>query len=286
MPIEVAEQIVREVYQPRPLEAKKYEYGHLLVIGGSKHYTGAPLLVALAAMRSGCDLAMVMAPQRAADAVAAGSPNLVTWPLQGDILTNDHMPEIRNCMENKNAACIGNGAGREEATLSCLRQMARECPMPAVIDGDGIRAVGEKHTDVVRGKPYVFTPHAFEFFLLTGTDPLHSPFEQRIGLVKNTARVLGCVIALKGNKDIISDGKEVAVNDTGTPYMTKGGTGDVLAGIIGALLARGIEPFLAAQAGCWISGKAGEHASMRKGEGLLATDVIHEIPHVLVEVLN
>jgi len=283
--IEVTEQLIREVYKTRPAEAKKYDYGHLLVIGGSKRYTGAPLLVALAAMRAGCDLATMAAPRRSADAVAAASPTVVTWPLEEDALSHASLPEIRKTMENKTAAVIGPGAGREEKTLSALRQILKECQVPAVIDADAIRAVGEKGADEIAGRPFVFTPHAFEFLALTGTDPRRASFDQRMGMVKNVAKTLACVVCLKGNRDIISDGKEVAVNDTGSPFMTKGGTGDVLAGIIGALLARGIDPFLAAQAGCWISGKAGHLASVRKGEGLLATDVIHEIPHVLVETL-
>ena len=141
--IEVTEQLIREVYKPRPQEAKKYDYGHLLVIGGSKRFAGAPLLVALAAMRSGCDLATIAAPRRAADAAAA-SPTVVTWPLEEDALSHASLPEIRKTMENKTAAVIGPGAGREEKTLSALRQILKECPVPAVIDADPILPAGRK----------------------------------------------------------------------------------------------------------------------------------------------
>ncbi|MFA4872934.1 MAG: NAD(P)H-hydrate dehydratase [Patescibacteria group bacterium] len=282
----ISAELIRSIYKPRPLDAKKYDYGHLLVVGGSVHYTGAPQLVALAAMRAGCDLATIVAPQRAADAAAGANPNLVTWPLDGDAISNRHLPKMRELVTHKTAMVIGNGAGREEGTFDALLKIMKECTMPAVIDADAIRALRKIDFEEMKGKPFVFTPHAGEFFALTGIDPAMKPFEERIEIVKQAARTLGCVVVLKGNKDIISDGQEVAVNSTGTPFMTKGGTGDVLAGIIGALLARGATPFIAAQAGCWISGKAGELAGALKGEGLLATDVIDEIPHVLLDVLT
>jgi len=284
--IEVTEQLVRSVYKPRPPNAHKYDYGHLLVVGGSKQYTGSPLLVGLAAMRAGVDLVTVVAPQRAANALSSETPNLITWPLAGDTITPDHLPEIRKFMEGKTAAVFGNGAGKADPALNALRQAIKECTVPAVIDADAIRTIGAGNREVVRNKPFVFTPHAFEFTLLTGVNPVQFPFEERQGIVRNAARDLKCVVVLKGHEDIISDGREVAVNRTGIPFMTKGGTGDTLAGIIGALLARGIDPFTAAQAGCWLNGKAGERAGSMKGEGLLATDVIHELPHVLVEALE
>src|SRR3989338_759871 len=286
MAIEVTAQFVRSVYKPRPAMARKYEYGHLLVVGGSVHYTGASQLVALAAMRAGCDLATLIAPQRAADAAAGTNPNLVTRPLDGDAISGRHLSQVRELMTHKTAMVMGNGAGREEGTLDALLKIMKECIMPAVIDADAIRAVRKKDFEEMKDKPYVFTPHAGEFFALTGIDSAAKPFEERTEIVMQAARTLGCVVVLKGNKDIISDGQEVAVNSTGTPFMTKGGTGDVLAGIIGALLARGTAPFTAAQAGCWISGKAGERAGALKGEGLLATDVVDEIPRVLIDTLG
>ncbi len=286
MPIDVTEHIVREVYKPRPSDAKKYDYGHLLVVGGSAHFTGAPQLVALSAMRAGCDLATIVAPQRAADAAAGANPNLVTRPLDGDAISDRHLPQVQELQIHKTAMVIGNGAGREEGTLKALLKIMKECDIPAVIDADAIRALRKKDFEDIKGKPFVFTPHAGEFFALAGIDPAARLFKERIEIVKQAARTLGCVVVLKGNKDIISDGQEIAVNSTGTPFMTKGGTGDVLAGIIGALLARGTTPFTAAQAGCWISGTAGEQASALKGEGLLATDVIDEIPQVLIDTLG
>ncbi|MEW6611066.1 MAG: NAD(P)H-hydrate dehydratase [Patescibacteria group bacterium] len=285
MVIDITDQIVHKAYTPRPLESKKYDYGHLLVVGGSRQYTGAPQLVARAAMRAGCDLATIIAPQRAADA-ATQDPNFVTSPLEGDVISVRHLIHIRDAMAHKTAMVIGNGAGRDRRTFDALRLILKECGIPAVVDADAIRAVGEKGVEMERGKPFVFTPHVGEFLALTGIDLAPLPFVERTEEVKSAAQKLRCVVVLKGNKDIISDGEEIAVNATGTPFMTKGGTGDVLAGIIGALLARGVAPFFAAQAGCFLSGKAGERASASKGEGVLATDVIEEMPTVLRDVLG
>jgi len=283
---EVNDQLIRTIFKPRALTARKYDYGHLMVVGGSKLYTGAPTLAGMAAMRTGCDVVTMAAPRRAADVAANMNPGLVTWPLEGDILYAMHMPELRKLIEEKTACVIGNGLGKEEPTLQTVRAFLKECPIPCVVDADAIRGLVNQRTEVVKGKPYVLTPHAFEFSLITGIHPGKYPLEERIGIVKNAAKTLKCVVVLKGHEDIISDGREIAVNRTGSPYMTKGGTGDTLAGIIGALLARAIEPFEAAQAGCWINGKAGERAGHLKGEGMLATDLIDEIPHVLVETLE
>ncbi len=283
---EVSEQLVRDVYKPRAPNARKYDYGHLLVVGGSKQFTGAPFLAAMAAMRAGCDLITMAAPQRAADMSAHRSPDIVTWPLEGDVFYAVHLPVVRKLIEGKTACVIGSGLGKDDHTLQAVATFLKECPVPAVIDADAIRGVGKNRPEVVRNKPYVLTPHSFEFSLLTGINPARYPLEERLGIVKNAAKSLKCVVALKGHEDVISDGREVVVNRTGSPYMTKGGTGDTLAGIIGALLARAVDPFLAAQAGCWINGKAGERAGHFKGEGMLASDLIHEIPHVLVEMLE
>jgi NAD(P)H-hydrate epimerase len=129
-------------------------------------------------------------------------------------------------------------------------------------------------------KNFIVTPHAHEFFVLTGKKP-EPDVKKRIALVKEEASKLGCIILLKGYIDVISDGKRIAINKTGSPYMTVGGTGDTLSGICGALLARKVEPFEAACAACFINGKAGELAAKKLGEGLMASDVLKEISNVL-----
>jgi NAD(P)H-hydrate epimerase len=147
-----------------------------------------------------------------------------------------------------------------------------------VIDADAIHAIKEDK-EILRDN-FIVTPHSNEFYVLTGKKP--EPDEKkRIAIVKEEASKMGCVIILKGHVDVISDGKKVAVNKTGNSYMTKGGTGDTLAGICGALLARDVDPFEAACAACFINGIAGDLAAKKFGEGLMASDLLNEIPNVI-----
>jgi NAD(P)H-hydrate epimerase len=149
-----------------------------------------------------------------------------------------------------------------------------------VIDADAIHALG-KNPEIISGKPCLITPHGYEFFVLTKKEILGQSDEEKIKLVQEEAARLKTTILLKGKTDIISDGQKVALNKIHSPYMTAGGTGDSLAGICGALLARGIEPFIAAQAGAFINGKAGEIGTQKLKEGLTATDLIDLIPEVI-----
>jgi NAD(P)H-hydrate epimerase len=127
----------------------------------------------------------------------------------------------------------------------------------------------------------LITPHLHEFFLLTGKEVKGLSTEKKMRIVKEEAQRLGTTILLKGRTDIISNGKETILNETGGPYLTVGGTGDTLAGIAGSILAQGFEPIVAAQAATFINGKAGEVASKIKKEGVLATDLIEALPQVL-----
>jgi NAD(P)H-hydrate epimerase len=149
-----------------------------------------------------------------------------------------------------------------------------------VLDADAIHAVG-KQKAVCTGKSIVFTPHDFEFFALTGITSKGTVGEERYELVKKGAQDLCAIIILKGAEDIISDGNEVAVNKTGNAYMTKGGTGDVLAGICGSLIAQGVSPFKAACVAAYISGRAGDIAASRKKQSLLASDVMEAISEAI-----
>ena len=178
------------------------------------------------------------------------------------------------------AVVIGGGMGRSKEVQETILEYLEQVSVPVVIDADAIHAVGKK-PEIAVGKPFLFTPHTYEFFVLTGKEVYKLPEEEKIKAVQEEAARLQTTILLKGPIDIISDGKEVALNKAGSPYMTTGGCGDTLAGICGALMARGIDPFTAAQAAAYINGKAGEIVAQRLKEGLLATELIEAIPEVL-----
>jgi len=284
---QVSKTILKKVYKPRPKDAKKYDFGLLLVIGGSKFYSGSPALASLAAFSSGVDMVQVLAPKRAADIIASFSPNLAAYPLEGDWLEKKHLATLLTFSKSaelvahgKAAVVIGGGLGRTEETQTAILEFLSQTSLPVVIDADAIYAVA-KNPKVAKEKGFLFTPHGYEFFILTGKKVIGKSEKEKIEIVKTEAGRLGITILLKGKMDIISNGREIAINKTGNPYLTKGGTGDTLAGICGALMARGVDPFVAAQAAIYINGKAGEIAARKKKEGLLATDLIEAIPEVL-----
>lgn len=289
--IEVNKDILKEIYKKRPKDSKKYDFGLLIVIGGSDFYTGSPALTAVAAFRSGVDMVNVLAPKRAADIVASFSPNLAAYPLEGKWLDKNDLATILGITESaeaisggKAAVAIGNGLGRSEETQATVLDYLEKISIAAVIDADAIHAIS-KRPEIVSGKNFLLTPHSYEFFVLTKRDVSKVSLEERIKAVQAEAARLKTTILLKGPVDIISDGKEIALNKTGSALMTKGGLGDTLAGIAGAFLARGTNAFLAAQAAAYLNGTAGEMAGKRLGESMLATDLISEIKHILPRTL-
>jgi len=273
----VKQSILKQIYKPRPNWSHKGNFGHLLVVGGSKKYSGSPAFNALSAHRSGVDLVTIAAPRRAADIIATFSPDMITYPLDGDYLDENNLKEVLTLAKDANAVVIGGGLEREKSTMIAVRKFLKKIELPCVIDADAIHAIKKKN---IIKRNFVLTPHSNEFFVLTGLQP-EIEIERRVALVKNVATQLGCIIVLKGHIDVISDGIRTAINKTGNPYMTVGGTGDTLAGICGAFLARGIDPFDAACAACFINGMAGDLAARRYGEGLMASDLIDEIPNVI-----
>lgn len=274
----ISKKFVKKIYKPRKKWSHKGNFGHLLIIGGSRKYSGSPALAALSAYRSGVDLVTVAAPRRAADIVASFSPDLITYPLDGDYLNETHLDDIFILAESSDAVAIGGGLERNRETFVTVNKVLKGLTIPCVIDADAIHSiVNEKK--VLRNN-FVVTPHSQEFYVLTGIKP-EPDVRKRVTIVKKAASQLGCIIVLKGYVDVISDGKKVAVNKTGNPYMTVGGTGDTLTGICGALLARGVDPFEAACAACYINGKAGDLSAKKFKEGLMASDLIDEIPKVI-----
>jgi len=270
------------VVKPRPPEAHKGHFGRLLVIGGSEIYSGAPALVALAALRTGVDLAYVAAPERTAYAIAAMSPNLITLKLEGDHLSLGNLPLIKSYLRLSTAVVVGPGLGLHKETKKAveelLRLMEKDGKVPMLLDADGLKAFAEFKRKV--GFPLVLTPHAGEYQLLTGKN-LPQSLEERALEVKKTAEELGAVVLLKGHVDLISDGERVKFNFTGNPGMTVGGTGDVLSGIVGALLAQGFDPFEASVAGAFVNGAAGDFVQSEKGFHMVPTDLLEWIPRVM-----
>lgn len=285
--LEVTKEILKNIYKKRPRDSKKYDFGLLLVIGGSEFYSGSPALSAMAAFKSGVDMVRIIAPKRAADIIASFSPNLAAYPLEGSHLNKRHLATLISMTEGAKevargnvAVVIGGGMGRTEETQSAILEYLKQVSVPVVIDADAIHAVGKK-PEIISGKPFLITPHTYEFFVLTKREVYKLPEKEKIKAIQEEAAKLKTTILLKGPTDIISNGKEVALNRTGSPLMTVGGMGDTLAGIAGALMARRVDPFTTGQAAAFINGIAGELAGKKLGESVTATDLIDEITNIL-----
>lgn len=265
----------------RPPESRKGDFGRLLVIGGSETFSGAPALVALAALRTGVDLAYVAAPEKTAYTISAMSPDLITIKLEGKHLNVGNAPTLKAHLETANAIVLGPGLGLHPETKEAIKALMgtiETLGKPFLLDADGLKAFAEFKRKI--NTPMVLTPHAGEYAILTGKR-LPENLNEKVAEVQKTAAELGAVILLKGPVDVIADEKRFKLNFTGNPGMTVGGTGDVLSGVVGALLAHGIEPFEAAVAGAFVNGAAGDLVLEEKGFHMTATDLIEKIPMVL-----
>lgn len=274
-----------KIYPPRPTWVHKGDFGNVMVVSGSKLYSGAATLAAVAALRAGCDMVTVCAPQRAAEVASHKFPDLMTFPLKGDFLAKKHVDDIFDIavVRRINSVVLGCGLGRREETAYSILKLIAKLTVPIVLDADGLRAVAGNPRSV-HDRRIVMTPHAGELAILLGQRELPHDFEARLLAAKQAAGIYQCVIVLKGPVDVITDGVSTITNNSGSPQMTKGGFGDTLAGICAALLARGTGMFEAAQAAAYINGRAGELAAEQKGEGALASDIFETIPEVINRV--
>jgi hydroxyethylthiazole kinase-like uncharacterized protein yjeF len=270
----------------RTASAHKGDFGRLLVIGGSKVFSGAPTLVSLAALRTGVDIAYLAAPAKTAYAVSSVSPNLITLKLKGNHLSASNMTALQPYLETVDAVVMGPGLGVHAETRDFVQACVsaiESAGKPLLLDADGLKAFAEFKRPLK--VPLVLTPHAGEYAILTGRK-LPENVKECIAEVQKTAAELKAVVLLKGQVDVVCDAKRVKLNFTGNPGMTVGGTGDVLSGVVGALLAQKTDPFEAAVAGAFVNGAAGDFVAEEKGYHMLATDLLDRIPRVLDDPMS
>jgi hydroxyethylthiazole kinase-like uncharacterized protein yjeF len=277
----IGKSILKTVYKKRDPWTHKGHYGKLLVITGSERITGSPVIVGFAALRAGIDLVYLCGPKRAMDSSIAMYPFFISQPLEGRELIEEHLPAIISFVNDMKptAVAIGPGLWRSEKTRKAVVKIVETIDLPFVIDADAIRAISSDK-ELLKNRTAVLTPHSNEFKELTGIE-VSNVIDERVETVKTEAKKWRTVILLKGNVDVISDGKRVAINKTGNPYMSKGGCGDTLTGICAAFLARNvdkIDTFTAACAAAYINGRAGDIAARKLKSGILPTDLIDAIP--------
>jgi hydroxyethylthiazole kinase-like uncharacterized protein yjeF len=256
----------------RKAESHKGENGRVLVIGGGP-FTGAPLLSAMAAMKSGVDLVTLATPS--AELIAGHSPNLIVKKVGIEKITTKDIDYLSELIDRNDSVVIGPGLGTDANTTKAVSALIPLCKRLA-LDADGLKALQDSQYEE---GAVIITPHQTEFAHLIGTE-LPSKTLEKIELVTSFSRDQNVVTLLKGRIDIISDGNKYRLNKTGNPAMTVGGTGDVLVGIVGAWHTR-VDGFSAASTAAYINGLSGDLAFDKLGYSLLATDVIESIPRVM-----
>ena len=277
---------VRPSFPPRDPDAHKGRFGHLLVIAGSLGKTGAAVLAGRAALRSGVGLCTIAAPASQQPVIAAQAPEYMTEALPEtgaqslSLKSRDRILELAGRMD---AVAIGPGLSLDPEAQELARRLIRELDRPMVVDADALSALAG-HLDLLRhaAGPRALTPHPGEMARMLGST-IEAVQADRIEIARAFAREHGVAIALKGAHTVIAgpDG-HVAINPTGNPGMAKGGSGDVLTGVVGTLLAREIGPAAALRAGCYVHGLAADVTVRDRGEyGMLASDIIEGLPAAL-----
>jgi len=277
-------------YPLRAPDSHKGSYGHVLVVAGSLGKSGAAALAGLAALRAGAGLVTVATPAPVLPLVAAARPELMTEPLPTNTsggVDASALERVLRLAAARDAVVLGPGLGQDPSTVDFVRAFIAQCPRPLLVDADGLNAVAsggptEAARALRRSAETVLTPHPGELARILGIG-VREVQARRLDAARGFAAESGTTLVLKGYRSVVASASGIAaVNPTGNPGMATGGTGDVLAGMIGTLLARGCDAFLAAAVGCYLHGLAGDRAAARHGqEGLVAGDVVEAVPEVL-----
>jgi ADP-dependent NAD(P)H-hydrate dehydratase / NAD(P)H-hydrate epimerase len=277
------------VYPPPAAPGDHPRPGRLVVIGGGP-FAGAPALAALAAMRAGMERATVVVPLPAADRVQGFSPDLVVRPIGVDHFRPADVPAILSWLDfaPADAVVVGMGAGREPATLDAMRALlpALQDRSPLVVDADALDAWPAPAPDAPRSRhPAVATPNRTEYARVFGGES-SGTVDDRLEEARRRAATHRMTLLVKGDVDLLTDGRHVAVNVHHPRALAVSGAGDLLGGVVGALLARGLAPFAASRLATYWVGAAGHRAAARAGPGLLATDVLDELAPALLAGLE
>jgi ADP-dependent NAD(P)H-hydrate dehydratase len=248
---------------------------------------GAPALAGMAALKSGAGLVEVIVPESVAAITAGFDPCIMTRGLANaadGALGDTAEPLLFERLATCTVAAVGPGMGRSAGVTTIVRRLWRDLPQPTVFDADAIWALAqmERAEQTRHAGHRVLTPHAGEMLRLLGHDPASPPSRDRAWLeamATKLAATIEVIVVLKGPATLVTDGTRKARNETGNPGMATGGTGDVLTGVIAALLAQGLSPFDAARLGAWVHGRAGDLAAADLGEiSMTARDLLERLP--------
>lgn len=267
---------VLRILPQRDVNAHKGDFGRILLLCGSRGFTGAASLAAMGALRSGAGLVYLGVPESiyAIEAVKLTEPVVFPLPDQDGMLSAAAVGPILERLPRMDAVLVGCGLGQSEGTLAVVKAVMENAKCPVVLDADGINLLSG-HMDILRERTYttILTPHMGEYSRIGGRG--------RDSAVE-FAGEYGCIVLLKGHNTLITDGDRCYRNPTGNPGMAVGGSGDVLAGIIVSLLGQGIRPLEAAACGAWLHGAAGDICGEEIGQyGMLPTDMVQVLPRLM-----
>jgi NAD(P)H-hydrate epimerase len=277
---------VREVPKPpvRPVDAHKGTAGLVLVVAGSRGMAGAAALVGNGALRGGAGLVKIATPDVILDTVAALAPccTLAPLPDDGTSLVREAADGVLRLAKDRHSLAIGPGLGQTDGVAAVVTAVLARAVVPIVLDADALNVLGRHAAVVLKSAhvPVIVTPHPGEAARLLGQTVKQVQGDREASAAALAA--VGAVAVLKGHGTIVCDGRRLYVNQTGNPGMATAGSGDVMTGLLAALVASGMEPFDAAVLAVWAHGRAGDLAAERLGIlGLTALDILDCLPQAL-----
>lgn len=259
---------VRDALPKRKDDAHKGDFGRVLIVGGAVGYTGAPYLAALAAARSGCGLVYLGVPERIwqVEAVKCASAMPFPLPCEDGTLSAAALSPLLKRAENCDVLALGPGLGRSEGVRAVVRALLRETERPVVLDADGLNAIADDldALDARKERVTVLTPHDGEFARLLHVSPEELARLDRVEAAREFAAAHGCVLVRKGHRTLVALPDGTALKNTcGGSALSKGGSGDVLTGLIASLLAQGADAEKAAASAVWLHARAGDLLARR-----------------------
>jgi len=273
----------------RSPDAHKGDFGKILVIGGSKDYSGAPAYSSLTGINFGIDLVITYVPEVIAVPLRAYSPNMIIRTNKGDWLDISALKELTELIKWADSILIGPGLGLQKETENLLVELLKilkQYKKPFILDADALKLV-KNHLELIKALPVILTPHEGELKIMMEVIlPHYKNIEERGKMILDMAKNLNLTLLVKGPFDYISNGKRIKVNKTGCAEMSIGGTGDVLAGLCNCFMATKNDPFESACSATFLNGIIGEYCKLNIGDRFTALDMIKNINNALRNVLN
>lgn len=273
-------QDVLDLLPERNVLAHKGDFGKILLICGSRNFTGAAALASMGALRSGAGLVYLVVPEciYSIEAMKLTEPVIYPMPCRDGMISEEACKLLEPLLKKVDAVLVGPGLGQSSGTEAVSCFVLENYDGCVILDADGINVLN-KHKDILRRRkgPTIITPHEGEFLRFGGCLDYG-----RVQGAQAMASDLSCIVVLKGHETVITDSDSIYINSTGNPGMATGGSGDVLSGVITSLVGQGVSPIKAAAAGAWLHGAAGDICADTIGQyGLLPSDMLSVLPRLL-----